>query len=281
MLLVVLWLWQEDAADAFSLSSSSSSSSSKRALFVLTNHEHVQIPASSSSATPSSVLPTGWYLPECSHPYFTFTKAGYEVQFASIAGGYCPVTPASTQHLEQDAENQAFWTNDHLRKLTTTTKAISACDPKDYAAVFFVGGFGTMWDFPFSQSLAEFTQSLHDDHRGLIGAVCHGPIALLNVKTSSGKYLIEEQAVTAFCNEEEQLASSFMVPYFPSHDLDDRLRGKKTCEELLSARGAKYFKQSVWSAHVQQSGRIFTGQNPASARPLSLKMIEALQQRSN
>eukprot|EP01031_Cornospumella_fuschlensis_P042708 gene42708-52185_t len=37
---------------------------------------------------------TGWYLPECAHPYHRFSKAGYAIDFASINGGACPVTPA-------------------------------------------------------------------------------------------------------------------------------------------------------------------------------------------
>jgi putative intracellular protease/amidase len=177
--------------------------------------------------------------------------------------------------------NEGFWKSDRLRRLTERTKAITACDPVDYDGVFFVGGFGTMWDFPFSRPLAEFTQLMHDNYEGLVGAVCHGPIALLNVKTSGGGYLVAGKEVTAFCNEEEKLASSFMVPYFPSHTYDAVLKDDKlkTCEDLLAARAAMYFKKEPWTAHVLQADRVFTGQNPASAGPLSQRMLQALEER--
>lgn len=138
-----------------------------------------------------------------------------------------------------------------------------------------------MWDFPFSKPLAEFTQLLHDDYAGLVGAVCHGPIALLNVKTKGGGYLVEGKEVTAFCNEEEKLASSFMVPYFPKHDYDKVLQDEslKTCEDLLAVRGALFRKKEPWTAHVLQADRVFTGQNPASAGPLSQRMLQILEEK--
>lgn len=34
---------------------------------------------------------TGWYLPEVSHPYDVFTKAGFEVDFVSPKGGDAPM----------------------------------------------------------------------------------------------------------------------------------------------------------------------------------------------
>lgn len=43
-----------------------------RMLFVLTNHEHVKTPTGSDGLM--QTLPTGWYLPECAHPYFEFEK---------------------------------------------------------------------------------------------------------------------------------------------------------------------------------------------------------------
>ena len=40
----------------------------------LAQHEHVvQLP-----------LDSGWYLPECAHPYMHFKRAGYKVDIASV-----------------------------------------------------------------------------------------------------------------------------------------------------------------------------------------------------
>lgn len=125
-----------------------------------------------------------------------------------------------------------------------------------------------MWDFPFDGALASFSQRLYE-RGGFIGAVCHGPIALMNVKTSDGKYLIEGEEVAGFCNEEEE--GGKVLPYLPLHKGLGR-----TCEDIFRARGAKYTKAEPWKPHVAISNRIFTGQNPASAGPVADAIINAI-----
>lgn len=220
---------------------------------VFTNHGKIE----------GTDLHTGWYLPECAHPYIRFAKAGYEIDFASILGGLCPVTPSSLTL--QDSENDEFWGNPILRAKTESTLRLQDCDPVNYDLLFFVGGFGTMWDFPFDSTLAKFTQDLYEQG-GVIGAVCHGPIALMNVKLSDNQYLLYGRKVTAFSNEEE--ASSRLLNYLPEHNGLGR-----TCEDIFRARGAKYSKTEPWGKNIVVSDRIFTGQNPASAGPLADAII--------
>jgi putative intracellular protease/amidase len=38
---------------------------------------------------------------------------------------------------------------------------------------------------------------------GILGAVCHGPAALVNIQLSDGEYLVANKTVAAFTNEEE------------------------------------------------------------------------------
>jgi putative intracellular protease/amidase len=59
--------------------------SGKRVLMVLTSHSKL-------GATGED---TGWYLPECAHPYFVFQDAGFAITIASIAGGVAPVDHSS------------------------------------------------------------------------------------------------------------------------------------------------------------------------------------------
>ncbi|RYH27822.1 type 1 glutamine amidotransferase domain-containing protein [archaeon] len=228
----------------------------KRVLMVLTNHGGVE----------GTDVKTGWYLPECAHPYHRFSKAGYNIDFASIKGGACPVTPSSLDM--NDAENREFWESAESRAYTENTKVLSDLNAADYDLVFFVGGFGTMWDFPFDNNLASFAQRVYETG-GVVGAVCHGPIALANVKLSNGDYLVKGKEVAAFCNEEEAVAG--LVSQLPEHKGLGR-----TCEDILSARGALYTKAAPWTAHVASSERLFTGQNPASAGPVADAIIAAL-----
>lgn len=176
------------------------------------------------------------------------------------------MTPASLDL--SDHENKEFWENPELRALTENTKVLSEVDPSVYDLIFFVGGFGTMWDFPFDATLASHAQQVYEKG-GVIGAVCHGPIALANVKLSNGEYLVAGKEVGGFCNEEEEIAGLLSV--LPEHAGLGR-----TCEDILSARGGKYSKGPAWGAHVAAGERLFTGQNPASAGPVADAIVAAL-----
>jgi putative intracellular protease/amidase len=168
----------------------------------------------------------------------------------------------------KDEENKLFWETPEFKELTERTKVLSTCDPSSYDLVFFVGGFGTMWDFPFDEHLAAFAARVYEKG-GHVGAVCHGPIALLNVKLSNGDYLIAGKEVTAFCNEEEGLAG--LLSFLP-----EQAGLGKTCEDALSARGAKFTKAGPWQPHVASTERLFTGQNPASAGPVADAIIKSM-----
>jgi len=227
----------------------------KRVLMVLTNHGTIE-------GTDKS---TGWYLPEAAHPYARFHKAGYHIEFASIKGGACPVTPSSVDL--NDQENREFWEGSG-KGFTENTKVLSTVKPLDYDLIFFVGGFGTMWDFPFDPFLADAVKQVYEKG-GLVGAVCHGPIALAHVILSDGHYLIEGKEVAGFTNEEEGLAG--LQSYLPQHP-----NGLgNTIEDIFTKRGAKYTKGNAFTNHIAQSHRVFTGQNPQSAGAVGDAIVAA------
>jgi putative intracellular protease/amidase len=41
------------------------------------------------------------------------------------------------------------------------------------------------------------------ERHAVVGAVCHGPVSLLNVKLSNGSYLLDGKNIFSFTNEEE------------------------------------------------------------------------------
>jgi len=90
----------------------------------------------------------GFYLPEIAHPFFRFKKAGFDIKLCSINGGHPTLTPASIDLT--DEENKAFYENKAIKSLTEDTLPLSSFSASDFDMVFFVGGFGTMWDFPNS-----------------------------------------------------------------------------------------------------------------------------------
>jgi len=59
----------------------------------------------------------------------------------------------------------------------------------DYVGVFFVGGHGTMWDFPSNPAVARIAAGIYEAG-GVVAAVCHGPSALVDVRLSDGSYIV-------------------------------------------------------------------------------------------
>lgn len=210
---------------------------------------------------------TGWYLPEAAHPYFKFLKAGYEIEFASPSGGATTVTPASVDLT--DAENKLFYEDAELMARTNATKPLADCKGSDYDIVFFVGGFGTMWDFPMDENVQRVQREVYEKegNNGIIGAVCHGPICLSYVTLSNGESLIAGKGCTGFCEEEEAMAG--LKEYLPK-----RAEGQSP-EEVLSVRsGGKYTKAEAWHSHVVVDSRIVTGQNPQSAAAVGDAIVQ-------
>jgi putative intracellular protease/amidase len=231
----------------------------KKVLLVLTSHAKID----------GTEIATGWYLPELSHPYFRFKKEGYLIDFASINGGTTTVSPSSLDM--NDEENKLFWENPETRSLTENTKSLSEFDGKSYDVVFFVGGFGTMWDFPFSSHVDRVGREVYEVG-GIVGAVCHGPIALSNIRLSSGELLIAGKGVAGFSNDEE--AAVGLESYLPEHKAASN---KKSCEDVLQTLGANYTKANAWGVHVVNDSRVITGQNPMSAKSTADAIVAALQ----
>lgn len=222
-----------------------------RVLLVLTSH----------SILGETKQPTGWYLPECAHPYMHFKRAGYKVDIASVKGGDAPLDASSIDL--KDADNKAFYEGEGMAKAKASLK-ISDCKESDYDVVLFVGGFGTMWDFPDDKDVQRLARGVFEQG-GVTAAVCHGPCALVNVKLSTGAYLCAGQPVTAFTNaEEDAVKRRDVVPF--------------TCEDALNKLGGKFVDGGVFKANVcvGHGGRLVTGQNPPSAGPLAQTIVKYL-----
>lgn len=201
---------------------------------------------------------TGAYLPEIAHPYAVFAKAGIEVEFASVRGGRVPLDGVD----RSDPVNVAFLDDAAVVRRLHESAASSAVDPSRYDAIFFAGGHGTMWDFADDAAFAQAAARIYE-RGGVVGAVCHGPAALVNVRLSTGDYLVAGKQVSAFTNEEERAVKlDKVVPFL----LEDR----------LVERGARFAPAPMWQKQVVTSERLVTGQNPASAGGVAEAMVTLL-----
>jgi len=205
---------------------------------------------------------TGWYLPEAAHPYKVFQDAGFEVTFASPKGGLAPLDPGSVDASKDDAVCVDFNANADMKKKLESTVALKDIKGTDFNAVFYVGGFGTMWDFPDDENVQRVAKEVYESG-GVVSAVCHGPVALLNVKLTDGSLLVKDKDVTAFTNgEEDAVQCREVVPY--------------TCEDKFKEIGAKYSDGGVFQQNVVVDGRLITGQNPPSADPCAKAIVKGV-----
>jgi putative intracellular protease/amidase len=216
----------------------------------------------------SSIVPTSLSQPEFAHPYDVLAPHT-KITVASPAGGAAPLDPASIEASKDDVKSQDFLkTKTQLWEQTETLSSFIG-KAADFDALFYVGGHGPMFDLATDAASHQIIAEFHDAGK-IISAVCHGPAAISNAKLSNGKYLIEGQAVTGFSNSEEIVMGLMEVMPFSLED------------QLTKNSGGKYEKSSSdWEAKVvvSESGRLITGQNPASAQGVGEAILKSLQEK--
>jgi len=200
---------------------------------------------------------TGIFLPEVAHPYAEFDKAAYQIDFASLTGD----TPyLDALNLANDPDNLAFLTGKGWEAMQKAVK-LADVNTTSYDAIFVPGGLAPMVDMPENELLKKVIKETYE-RNAVVGAVCHGPVSLLNVKLSDGSYLVSGKNITSFTDEEEKAYAIADVPFL--------------LETALTKQGAKFHAAATWSAHSIADGNLVTGQNPASAKGVAEKMVSIL-----
>ncbi|WP_109995475.1 type 1 glutamine amidotransferase domain-containing protein [Salinisphaera sp. LB1] len=191
--------------------------------------------------------PTGFFLGEVTHPVSVLEAADIPVAFASIQGGEPPVDGFDLD----DETNRRYWDNPMFRAAIRSTQKLADVNPSDYSAIFFAGGHGAMWDFPGNPAVNDKTRAIYEAG-GVVGAVCHGPAALVDVTLGDGRHLVAGRRVSAFTDAEEKAVGlENVVPFLLA--------------SRLVERGATHEPADDWATQVVVDGRLVTGQNPQSA----------------
>jgi len=224
---------------------------SKKMLVVLTN----------TAKYPTLKRATGLWLGEAVHFVQKVEQAGYAVDYVSPSGGYVPIDPHSLQ-MAPDLDWQWYGTKQFMTRLGNTLSP-GQVTPEQYQVIYYTGGHGVMYDFPDNQQLQELARKVYEN-QGIVAAVCHGVVGLLNIKLSDNSLLLKDRLVTGFSNTEEKLAElDNVVPFLTENE--------------LGARGGKYSKHDdPWQPYVVEDDRLMTGQNPASTALLADKVLEKL-----
>ncbi|MFG0247971.1 MAG: type 1 glutamine amidotransferase domain-containing protein [Phycisphaeraceae bacterium JB051] len=204
----------------------------------------------------TSGKPTGLWLEEYAVPYNLFITQGFNVTTATLNGGKVPIDARSKPN-----DQQAKAWQDAIKQLQTT-RALSKVDLDKFDAIVIPGGHGVMFDLADSKQATQAIETFVKNDK-LIAAICHGPAALVNVKTPKGKPLVHNRDVTGFSDSEEAAVKLTKdMPFL----LETRLR------EL----GGKVTTTSNFQPHAVQSGNLITGQNPASSHAVGQLVVKAL-----
>lgn len=222
----------------------------------------VLIIVSNANAIGTNNRRTGTFLSEVAHPYAEFEKADYQIDFASLTGE-SPFLDAL--NLADDSDNLKFLTGKGWEDMQKAAK-LSEVDSNNYDAVFIPGGLAPMVDMPENAELKKVIAEVYE-RNGVVGAVCHGPVSLLNVKLSNGTYLVNGKNIASFTTEEEDNYAKADVPF----DL----------QTALTEQGAIFHAADAWSANSIADGNLVTGQNPASAKGVGEKIVAILESKNS
>jgi Putative intracellular protease/amidase len=201
-------------------------------LIVLTSHDQLG----------NTGKKTGFWLEEFVSPYYVLKDAGAEITLASPKGaGRLLIRTANLP--ENLTESTKRYSKDKAAQAELAdTKKIADVSADDFAAVFYPGGHGPMWDLTDNRASIALIEAFVKADKP-VGAVCHAPASLVNVRGKDGEYLVKGKRVTGFTNAEEEAAGlTEVVPFL----LEDRLKERGG----LYSKGPTGRRTSRWKASL-------------------------------
>ncbi len=225
----------------------------KKILMILTSHEEME----------NTDKKTGLWIGEFTDPYYEFIDKGYEITLVSPKGGRPPIDPLSMLTKNITSSNRRFQDDEEAQQKFNNTLRLEEVNAADFAAIFFPGGHGPMWDLANNEMSGRLILDFLSVGKP-VAAVCHGPAALIKAAELQPG-LLNGKKLTGFTNAEEVLAlRSGNVPY--------------KLETRLKEFGADFHSALIpYTSHTQKDGLLITGQNPLSAGPTARLLIEALE----
>jgi putative intracellular protease/amidase len=235
----------------------------KRALIITTSHAILNAPGETSGAA------TGVFASEMTHPYYTFSDGGMEVDIASIQGGEIPIDPQSFLRTIRSPEDDRYLVDAAFQDQVKNSIRIDAVDINQYDIVFLSGGWGAAYDLGQSAVLGEkISEAYYSDRAPIIGGVCHGVLGLIQAQDQTGKRLIAGRKMTGVTDTQLEQLGIAITPLHP--------------ETELRKAGVVYESSSalidIFATHVtiDDEQRFVTGQNQNSGLETSHAMMTIL-----
>jgi putative intracellular protease/amidase len=221
-------------------------------LIVLTSHDQLGVTGEK----------TGFWLEEFAAPYYVLKDAGALLKLASPKGGQPPLDPKSDLPENQTESTKRFLADSSAQLELANTTKLADISANNFDAIFFPGGHGPMWDMPDNSASIVLIEDFVKADKP-VAAVCHAPVALINVRDSNGEFLIKGKNVTGFSNDEEKAVGlTDVVPFL--------------LEDVLKERGGIFSKGLDWKSYIQVDGKLVTGQNPASSEAVAAALLKLL-----
>jgi putative intracellular protease/amidase len=209
---------------------------------------------------------TAFWLSEVSHPYWHFTERGVEVDFASPKGGKVVYDQYSDPHFEKSLEpedlvSKGFLSDEKVQQKLANTLKLEDVDLSHYDAIHVAGGRGATFDLYPNEHVEKALNYFWEKDK-VVGAICHGAIALGNIP---GR--IKGRQVTGFTLEaDKQLQSmfgpTFLIPHYP--------------QTVLENTGAIYSSIQPYTPKVIVDGKLITGQDQSAASEYALAFLHLM-----
>jgi putative intracellular protease/amidase len=222
--------------------------------------------------------PVGFWWSELTHPYFTVSEHGYEVEVFSPTGGKCEADAMSdprdaSGYSSSDLISLGFIHTPSLVARIERTKPVSEIDVAAFDAIIVAGGQAPMFTFEGATDLHRKFVDFYEAGK-VACALCHGVAVLRYARLSSGELLVRGKTVTGFANVEEDFADDavWQMGALPrgQHIMPWRI------EDELRRLGANYVQAGRWRAFAVRDGNLITGQQNFSGGETADLLVRTL-----
>jgi putative intracellular protease/amidase len=227
--------------------------------------------AANSGTSPTTGWPIGFWWAELTHPYWTFTEAGYDVEIVSpnggdlVADGFSdPQDPSG--YSGHDLISLGFKKSEKHAALLKGTKSITEVDPTAYDAIFLAGGQSPMVTMIDDTTLHTFVAKAYEGGR-IVAIVCHGTCILLKTKLSNGDLLVKGKTWTGFANSEEAYADAWVGKKIQPFWIE---------EEARKIEGTNFIVSGMFKPFALRDGNLITGQQQFSGGAAAELVVQAL-----
>ena len=227
--------------------------------------------ASSPTVSEQTGWPIGFWAAELTHPLHVFQDAGYEVELVSTEGGKIEMDGYSNPMDESgysahDVISLGYMQQEWFNNMLDSTRKVTDVDPKEYDAIFLVGGQGPMYTFRGNKELEKLFVGFYESGKPS-AAVCHSTTLLLEARTSDGKLLVNDKTWTGFCDAEEDYADAAVGQKIQPYRIEDEARKLPNTNFKVAA---------PFSSYAITDGNLVTGQQQNSGAAAAEMVVDLL-----